>query len=72
MYIGNLYRFRYFSVLAEEITYISNTEQMDLAIRYFNGIPYTYKCITDMFIYFIECEHLSGESIANLIMDKLT
>ena len=45
---------------------------MDLAIRYFNGIPYIYKCITDKFIYVIECEHLSGESIDNLIMDTPT
>ena len=40
---------------------------MDLAIRYVDS-----KCITDTFISFIECENLSGESIANLIMDTLT
>ena len=38
---------------------------MDLAIRY-------CKCITKHFIYFIECENISGESRANLIMDTLT
>ena len=40
---------------------------MDLEIRYYNG-----KCITEKFNSFIECEHLSGESKANLIMDILT
>ena len=58
---------KYFSVLADETTYIPNTKQMDLAIRYFDS-----KYITEKFISFIECENISGESIANLIMDTLT
>ena len=40
---------------------------LDLAIRYFYS-----KCITEKFISFIECKNLSGESIANFIMDTLT
>ena len=40
---------------------------MDLSIRYVNS-----KCITEKCIYFKECEHISGESRANLIMDTLT
>ena len=40
---------------------------MDLVIRYFND-----KCITEEFISFIECENISGESRANLIIDTLT
>ena len=65
--IDDIKKAKYFSVLADETTDVSNTEQMALAIRYFNG-----KCITEKFISFIECENLSGESIANLIMDTLT
>ena len=56
-----------FRVLADEIIDVFNTEQMALAIIYFNG-----KCITEKIIYFIECENLSGESIDNLIKDTLT
>ena len=44
-------------IIAAETTYVSYTEQMALAIRYFNG-----KCITEKFISFIEYEYLSGES----------
>ena len=55
---------KYFSVLADETTDVSNTELMDLAIRYF-------KCFTEKFISFIECENIIGESRANLIMDTL-
>ena len=40
---------------------------MTLEIIYYNG-----KCITEQFNSFIECENLSGKSIANLIMDILT
>ena len=40
---------------------------MDLVIIYYNS-----KCITEKFNSFIGCEHLSGESKANLIMDTLT
>ena len=40
---------------------------MVLAFRYLNG-----KYITEKFISFIEYEYLSGESIANLIIDTLT
>ena len=40
---------------------------MSLEIRYCNG-----KCITEKFISFIECENLSGESRAILIMNILT
>ena len=40
---------------------------MVLAIRYIIG-----KCITENIISFIECENLSGESIANFIKDTLT
>ena len=47
--------------------YIYNTEQIALEIRYYNG-----NCITEKFKSFIGCEHLSGESKANLIMDTLT
>ena len=39
---------------------------MDIAIKYFES-----KCITGKFTFFIKCENLSGESIANLIMDTL-
>ena len=58
---------KYCSVLVDETTYIPNTKQMVLAIRYFDS-----KCITEKIISFIGCENLSGESIANLIMDTLT
>ena len=54
-------------VLADETTDVFNTEQIALAIIYFNG-----KCITEQIISLIECENLSGESIANLIKDTLT
>ena len=60
---------KYFSVLADETTDIPNTKQVDLAIRYVDS---RVKCITEKFISFIECENLSAESIANLIMDTLT
>ena len=65
--IDDIKKTKYCCVLADETTYVFNTEYMDLAIRYFNG-----KCITEKFISLIECENLSGESIANLIMDTLT
>ena len=55
------------SVLADETTGVYNTEQMALEIIYYNG-----NCITKKFFSFIGCEHLSGESKANLIMDTLT
>ena len=51
----------------DETTDIPTTKQMVLAIRYFDS-----KCITEKFISVIECENISGESIANLIMDTLT
>ena len=39
---------------------------MALSIRYVDA-----KCITEKFISFIECENISGENRANLIMDIL-
>jgi Domain of unknown function (DUF4371)/hAT family C-terminal dimerisation region len=57
---------RYFSVMADEVTDISNTEQMSLCIRYFYGSQ-----IEERFLDFILCDGLDGNSLATSIIDKL-
>ena len=63
---------KFFSVLADETTDISQTEQFSLCIRYTNGgdggTPITLR---EDFLLFVPVYDVSGKALANVILEKV-
>jgi len=58
---------KYFSVIADEVTDISNKEQLSITIRYVLGSD-----VKEMFLDFVEVQRITGKEIADAILGRLT
>jgi hypothetical protein len=58
---------KYFSIIADEVTDISNKEQLSLCLRYVGEDK-----VKEIFIDFIEVERITGKSLAENILQALT
>lgn len=57
----------YFSILADEVTDVSNREQLSLAVRFVDSDGY----IHEEFLGFNDLQRITGEAIASSILDSL-
>ena len=57
---------KYYSIMADEITDLSNKEQLSLCVRYV-----TDETVKEMFLDFIEVERITGKALGDAIMHWL-
>lgn len=57
----------YFAVLADEVTDASNMEQISIVIRFVDSS----NVIQEAFLSFVECDNITGETLAGLILQSL-
>ena len=60
-----------FSVIADETTDVSTTEQISLYVRYVGVDSDEEMCIKESFLWFAEASSTTGEELATTIMAKL-
>jgi hypothetical protein len=66
-YVREVSEAKYFTILADEVTDLSNKEQLSLILRFVDA----KSCIREEFVDFIELERITGQKIADAIIGKL-
>lgn len=66
--LSEVQRAKYYSILADEVADISNTEQLSLVLRYVDD----NNIIREEFIDFLPClDGTSGQGLASMILDRI-
>lgn len=67
--VANVNKSKSFTILADETTDVSNTEQITLCVRY---VDLNVKKMREDFIQFIEIQDMSGKGLSDVILKSLT
>ena len=66
--LSDIKQARFFSLLADEVTDISNQEQVSVAVRYVDK----QSEVREVFVDLVSVERITGQALANALIDRLT